>query len=542
MGRRTGFVGLMNAVARDVARAQRQAETARRRAEREAARTARLAASELRAAQRAQVASARAAKDQHLKARIEEVENRNELLSEKIDELSSILTWTLHLNDAIDFSALRLSEDYPNFSPAPDILRPRVAPALEGFLSRVSAPSGFQRFVPGAAKKYEAALAEAEREYELAKSEWDAREKQRVERLEEQRREYQKRRDDSVMKAKQRNAEVDEFQRAYLDGDSKAIIAYFTMVLERSEYPDGFPQSFRVAYASESKELAIEYELPPPAIIPSVMESRYNKTRDVIEEKPRKTSEIKERYVDLVASVALRTIHEIIESDTLSHVQVVDFNGFVKAVDPATGQDIRPCLISVRATRERFGELDLARVDKAACLRNLGAQVSARPDEIQPVKPIVEFDMIDRRFIEQQDVLDALESRPNLMLLTPMAFEHLVGNLFQQMGLETKMTRSSRDGGVDAVAFDARPILGGKVIIQAKRYKGTVGVSAVRDLYGTMLNEGASKGILVTTSGYGTDAFEFAKDKPIELIDGGGLLYLLEQVGTKAQIIMPEDV
>ena len=52
-----------------------------------------------------------------------------------------------------------------------------------------------------------------------------------------------------------------------------------------------------------------------------------------------------------------------------------------------------------------------------------------------------------------------------------------------------------------------------------------------------MLNEGASKGILVCTSGYGTAAFEFAKDKPIELIDGGGLLYLLrEHAGLDARI------
>jgi restriction system protein len=50
-----------------------------------------------------------------------------------------------------------------------------------------------------------------------------------------------------------------------------------------------------------------------------------------------------------------------------------------------------------------------------------------------------------------------------------------------------------RDGGVDCVAFDPRPILGGKVVVQAKRYRHTVGVTAVRDLYGTLQNEGASK-------------------------------------------------
>ena len=108
------------------------------------------------------------------------------------------------------------------------------------------------------------------------------------------------------------------------------------------------------------------------------------------------------------------------------------------------------------------------------------------------------------------------------------------------MGLETKQTRSSKDGGVDAIVFDARPVLGGKIVIQAKRYKNTVGVSAARDLYGTMINEGASKGILVTTSSYGSATYEFSKDKPLELINGNELLYLLNEVGIKAKIIMPE--
>ncbi len=109
------------------------------------------------------------------------------------------------------------------------------------------------------------------------------------------------------------------------------------------------------------------------------------------------------------------------------------------------------------------------------------------------------------------------------------------------MGLDTRQTRPSRDGGVDCVAFDPRPVFGGKVVIQAKRYRHAVGVSAVRDLFGTMMNEGANKGILVTTSGYGPDAFDFAIDKPIELIDGGGLLFLLQEIGVQARIVFPEE-
>jgi restriction system protein len=57
-----------------------------------------------------------------------------------------------------------------------------------------------------------------------------------------------------------------------------------------------------------------------------------------------------------------------------------------------------------------------------------------------------------------------------------------------------------------------------------------------------MMNEGASKGILLTTSGYGKAAYEFANGKPIELLDGGNLLYLLkEHAGIEAKIVIPDD-
>jgi restriction system protein len=157
------------------------------------------------------------------------------------------------------------------------------------------------------------------------------------------------------------------------------------------------------------------------------------------------------------------------------------------------------------------------------------------------VRPVIEFDMADPRFIKETDVLAGLDDRPNLMELTPGEFEGLITNLFARMGLETKLTQASRDGGVDCVAYDIRPIFGGKVVIQAKRYKNTVGVSAVRDLFGTMQNEGATKGILVTTSGYGQASHDFANGKPLELIDGQNLLYLLQEHANLVAKIEPPD-
>lgn len=111
---------------------------------------------------------------------------------------------------------------------------------------------------------------------------------------------------------------------------------------------------------------------------------------------------------------------------------------------------------------------------------------------------------------------------------------------FSVNGGEVNITQAGRDGGVDAVAFDPDPIRGGKIVIQAKRYTNVVGVSAVRDFYGTVMNEGAIKGILVTTSNYGNDAYAFAKDKPLTLLNGANLLSLLEKNGHKAHINIAE--
>ena len=65
-------------------------------------------------------------------------------------------------------------------------------------------------------------------------------------------------------------------------------------------------------------------------------------------------------------------------------------------------------------------------------------------------------------------------------------------------------------------------------------------MAAVRDLYGTVINEGANRGILVTTSGFGPDFREFVKDKNITLIDGPHLIEMLRRHGRTYRIDLNE--
>jgi restriction system protein len=152
--------------------------------------------------------------------------------------------------------------------------------------------------------------------------------------------------------------------------------------------------------------------------------------------------------------------------------------------------------------------------------------------------------MNDSRFVDSKEVMGKLSSEQNLASMDWEDFEHLCRELFERVfasnGAEVKVTQASRDQGVDAVIMDPDPIRGGKMVVQAKRYVNTVDVSAVRDLYGTMINEGAMKGILVCTSQFGQESYSFIQGKPLTLINGNELLGLLEQHGYKFRIDLEE--
>jgi restriction system protein len=328
---------------------------------------------------------------------------------------------------------------------------------------------------------------------------------------------------------------------SYLVGDAKGITEYIESTLTAMQLRTD-SQKTKVAYTPQSRQLVVEYELPAVDVVPKAKSYRYVKSQDKVIETVRPASQVKGLYAGAIAQLTLLCLAQIFRADTKQHIDVVVFNGVVDTIDPRTGKPTRPCLITVRTTRDTFTEINLDQVDPTSCLKYLNAAISRSPTELAPVRPVLDFSMVDPRFISETDTLTGLDDRPNLMELTPQQFESLIQNLFDKIGLDTRQTRPSRDGGVDCVAYNTDPILGGKVVIQAKRYKHTVGVSAVRDLFGTLQNEGASKGILVTTSGYGKASFDFAEGKPIELFDGTHLLYLLEtHAGIKARIEPPDD-
>ncbi len=108
--------------------------------------------------------------------------------------------------------------------------------------------------------------------------------------------------------------------------------------------------------------------------------------------------------------------------------------------------------------------------------------------------------------------------------LTPSQFEAYVAyRIFARHGYAVDNVRDVKDGGVDILVTDG---FGQQAVVQCKRYRGTVGEPIVRDLYGTMIHQGAVYAYLVTNSNFSEEARQWAAGKPIELIDGRRLVQL----------------
>lgn len=509
-------------------------------------------------------ADARAAAREEKERAQQEARRRTEAAQERLTAIENTLHYTLARDDTVDWESLKDSSVFSDAKPRANLppkpnLHDQPREPYAGAMKYRPTFSFFDKLSPRrkrerrqeAKERYAADLRrwneererlgraneKLERDYKVTLARAEADHETAVQK-------WRKARDDFLAKQRAQHGAVDEQRKQWQARETKAVEAYCDVVLSRSFYDDCCPQQFELEYNRQTRMLVVDYQLPTPAALPTLSEVKYVISRKEFTEKSVPVTRRRKMYDALLYQITLRTLHELFEADTANALDAVVFNGFVTSIDKGTGRSTTACVLSIQASREEFEAIDLQYVEPKTCFRRLKGVGSTKLHSITPIPPLQTLSRDDSRFVADQDVIAALDEGDNLAAMDWEEFEHLIrevfGKEFSGDGGEVKVTRASRDGGVDAIAFDPDPISGGKIVIQAKRYTNTVGVSAVRDLYGTVVNEGAMKGILVTTSSYGPDAYTFAADKPITLLDGGHLLHMLERHGHKARINLAE--
>lgn len=455
------------------------------------------------------------------------------------DRLDNTLRHTLSVDDTVDWSVLKDKskferERYPRQPKEERVTLTAPPPLKVGFFQVLFGQRGKLQ------AQYDAQVANYTREAERVKTanakthaEWVAARDQWNADQDEKARVFAEAQDAE-------NGKVDALKSAWQNGQPEAVEEHASIVLEASDHDEAVPKQWEIQYNPETKLLVVEYMLPTPEDLPITKSVRYVASTGELKETNISERDRKALYDNLCYQICLRTIHELLEADSPGNIENIAFNGWADTIDRATGQQVTATVLSVMTSKSDFLQINLGQVDPKACFKSLKGVSAASLVGLTPIAPVIELEKTDKRFVEARASQVAADGTTNLAAMDWEEFEHLVRELFEKefasRGGEVKVTRSSSDGGVDAVAFDPDPITGGKIVIQAKRYTRTVGVAAVRDLFGTTMNEGASKGILVTTADYGPDAYKFASDKPITLMTGSHLLHLLEKHGVNAKI------
>ena len=332
---------------------------------------------------------------------------------------------------------------------------------------------------------------------------------------------------------------LQELRQQLLAEDPEAIAMLIELANRRNWLPAGLRRDFKAWVDPEAKVVLTELRFPD-----------YSNYKFAIGElkngKPKYASATENKRIlrGTLYSIVIRSgyIASLVLDGT--SYQTVAVNVVQDWFDRATGAPRSGVICSLQAQSSDLTGLNLTQVDPEICFKHLKGISVPSMETLSPIRPIFILNKNDERFVEGRDLRELLETEQNLAAMPWEDFEHLVAQLFEwefaKDGIEVRVTRASRDRGVDAILFDPDPLRGGKFVLQAKRYTNPVDVAAVRDLYGTVMNEGANRGILITTSSYGPDSYEFAKNKPLSLVDGPNLLQMLQRHGRKFRLDLVE--
>ncbi|WP_415853236.1 hypothetical protein [Sinomonas sp. G460-2] len=341
----------------------------------------------------------------HVEAQQAEVERVNEILNNEYAEVDGILAATLESDDWVDLQSLKRTVQHPPF-PRPDLERQNPGPAP----IEVPPPPVFREPMPptglfGRKKKLEAARQQAEAEYQQAMQEWTAYrdsipareaslkathaafEEERLRQLKAEIARYEtdcKEREKEVV---EHNTAIDDLAAGLAYGAVDAVEEYVGIVLANSAYPEHFKVRHEAQFDPETAELKLSVVVPAPEELRTVKAYRYVKASDEITETQLSKKEANDRYAGALHQVAIRSLHEIFESDRQGIIQAVSLQVGPQTKDPATGRDTFIPLVAVTAPRQKFLEFDLSGVVPAATLQHLGAAVSKNPSSLAAVDP-----------------------------------------------------------------------------------------------------------------------------------------------------------
>lgn len=197
-------------------------------------------------------------------------------------------------------------------------------------------------------------------------------------------------------------------------------------------------------------------------------------------------------------------------SASRSAISFVDFSGGIASRLFATHPSLDKRISRIERLESEAGDV----VDTA----ELASQDSRVSDTNPSATPL--SNLSDRQLLDRLQSMDEYD------------FEHLVAEIWDDMGWRTSVTTASVDRGIDVIAERDSPF-SEKEVIQAKRYKSDnpVSSSQIQQYAGLYAQEDSVDAVIVVTTGrFTSNAEEIAVDSNVKLVDGEDLCNMIKKV------------
>lgn len=520
MVRQSPITKTINQVAREYAKEQKQAKAKEEKLKREKEKEAK-----------------RIQKENEIKIKEDSINLANQITQKSQNQREEILSLLKNINSNKETINWELLKDHSNYNRLPELRKLPIKPLEEDYKIKLKLldyliPNRISKLENQAKNRYQEDLNKWEVEYKNIEKENN----QKASIWEESRKAFEIRK--SI-----KNNNIDKLKKEYEQGKKEGVEFYVTKILSKRKYPSYYKMTCEIEYIPLNKILIIEYALPKKEKIPNLKERRYEVTKKDYKDILLKETELNKIYEESLYQLCLRLNYDIYMSDIANNIEGIVFNGYLTELNRSNGLEETNCILSLQTSVEAFMEYNLTKVDPKLCFKRMKGRAGTKLSDLVAVAPICNISKYDKRFIKSHEIGDKIKGY-NLASMHWEEFEHLIRELFEKEyakdNVEVHVTQGIKDGGVDGVIIDSDPIKGGKIILQAKRYTNIVGISAIRELATVVSDEGAMKGILVTTADFGRDSYEYIKDKPLTLINGENLLYMLKKHGYEARIDLTE--
>lgn len=188
---------------------------------------------------------------------------------------------------------------------------------------------------------------------------------------------------------------------------------------------------------------------------------------------------------------------------------------------------------------QKTEEVDQVKVKKAVVKKD--REERSKKNELTDADPQIENTTEEiEEFGWQENLIQTIRK------IKPDQFERLCQRLLRELGfVNVEVTGRTSDGGIDGKGiYKMGRVLSFHVVFQAKRYKGSVSSSVIRDFRGAMSGR-ADKGLILTTGSFTREAKkEATRDGaiPIDLIDGNEFAERLKELNIGVSVELVEEV